>query len=321
LGTNKIIRTCVSLSLAILVVGFGASNASASTLYSDLPVGYAPGANPTLPNTGFGSDNSSSIPFDLNQISEFGGLINLDGTGAMALTGGTVALDNYATAAQYNTTACELSGVCTSSGYFANVTVNAYTIGTQNGAPAGDPVFQPVPLASQTTQVFIAWAPTTNPGPTCADGQPSFNTSIQPNQCGVINLVNFNLSAAVPSSFIYTVSLTNNLTPSGTANDGPFDSLNLGMNAFAAGDPLNPSSVGVSNPDTAYYNAAVGGIGCSQYAPALGCGVLAGDSGWGNIGYGEISFAGATPEPATFGLIGFGLLGLGVAARKRNRKN
>jgi hypothetical protein len=326
LGNNTKMKMGVPLSAAILLASFGAFNASASTLYSDLPGGYSLGANNTLPNAD--AAVSGSVPFDLFQISEFGGLVNLASTGYQALTGGTVALDNYATAAQYSAT-CGTTTDCATvdgvAGYYANLTVNIYGIGSPGATVSGDTLYPVVgPPVSHTTQVFIAWDPTANPGPTCPDGQPSFNTSSMVNQCGVINLVNFNLAATVPSSFIYTVSLTGNSYPGG--NDGASDSLNFALNPCAAQDsscatiPYPYVGVSSSDPDTAYYNEALGS--CASGENPLTCGALAGDVGWSNQGYGEISFNGssATPEPATFGLIGFGLLGLGISARKRNRK-
>jgi len=332
LVTNKIMRMSVPLGLAMFVAGFSAVTASASTLYSDLPGSpYVLGANPTLPDAGWGSVNSSSVPFDLYSVSEFGGLVNLNSTGQQALTGGTIALDNYATAAQY-ASSCGVTITCDSNsnptGYYANLTVNAYTVGTPGtyDAGSGDTIYPVVgPAQSTTTTVFIAWDPTGN-GPTCAaNSQGAVEGNTQPNQCGVINLVNFNLSAVVPSSFIYTVSISGNGTPTGA--EGAADSLNFALNTYAAGDPgvgnINAGSIGTSDPDTAYYSVAAASVGCSYYQPLNGCGSLAGDIGWGNQGYGEISFQGtsATPEPATFGLIGFGLLGLGISSRKRNRKS
>lgn len=336
------------LGLAVILAGLGAINASADTLYSDLPPlnppnggGYVLGANPTLPNVGYGLPLSSSVPFDLDQVSAFGGLVNLVSNTDNVLTGGSIALDNYASLAEYGSSAaCTGSNAagCTANGYQANVTVNVYSlsgataIGTNpdqipfTNTPYGNTLYSGASLtlvASSTTPETIAWTPGTASGPVCEDGQPSFNNG----QCGVINIVNFNLNAPLSTlgqSFIYTVSLNNDLAVPG---DSPVDSLNFALNSYAAGDPSNPAYVGISDPDTAYY-AETCAAPNGSLSPGIGCdasygGALYADIGWGSIGYGAISFNGAsaTPEPATFGLIGFGLVGLGfIARKKKNRK-
>jgi hypothetical protein len=331
LGNNTKNRVLPHLASAILLVAFGAMDVSASTLYNDIPNGYngsayvpyATGANAGLTNF----DNS--VPFDLSGVSEFGGLINLTGSSSnYAITSGTVALDNYATEAQYGATGvtCAL-GICSGSdsgGYWANVTVNAYAVGSQTGTnpdSPGNPLYAVgSPIASSTTNVYIDWSPGPSGGGSCVDGALPFNGANGP-QCSVVNLVNFDLSAVVPASFIYTISVTGDTTPTGS--EGPSDSLNLGLNPCAAGDLSCPTqsasttAFGTTDPDTAYYNASC----ASAYGLGV-CGSLQADTGWGNYGYGAVSFSGtsSTPEPATFGLIGFGLVALGISSRKRNRK-
>jgi len=307
--------------LAVVLAGLGAISASADTLYSDLPVtnpptagGYALGANPNLPNVGVGLNLSSSIPFDVDQVSAFGGLVTVTSNSDNTIIGGTVALDNYATYAEYsNSLYCQTPGLCTggpTGGYAAAVTVSIYAVGSTPGTVGA--------LINQETSIdTIAWTPTTGVGSngTCEDGQPAFNVGYGP-QCGSINLVNFSLNAPLSSSFIYTVAVNND---SAVPGDVPTDSLNFALNQYDAQDPLNLYGVGSSDPGTAYYNEACGAS--PTLSPAT-CGSLAQDTGWGSIGYGAIAFYGAvgTPEPATFGLIGFGLVGLGFVARKKNRK-
>jgi len=321
LGNSKILRMRAPFGLAVFLAGLGAINASADTLYSDLPVtnpptagGYTSGANPNLPNVGVGLNLSSSIPFDIDQVSAFGGLVTVTNNSDNTITGGTVALDNYATYAEYGSSLYCMAGLCTggpTGGYAAQVTVTLYAVGSTPGTVGAE-------IAQASTVDTIAWTPTTGVGTngTCEDGQPAFNVGYGP-QCGSINLVNFNLNAPLTSSFIYTVAINNDTAVPG---DVPTDSLNFALNQYAAQDPLNLYGVGTSDPGTAYYNEACGAS--PTLSPAT-CGSLAQDTGWGSIGYGAISFTGAaaTPEPATFGLIGFGLVGLGfVARRKKNRK-
>jgi len=305
--------------LAVILAGLGAINASADTLYSDLPVtnpptsgGYQLGPNPSLPNVGNGLNLSSSIPFDIDQVSAFGGLVTVTSNSDNVITGGTVALDNYATYAEYGSS-LYCATLCTggpTGGYAAAVTVSIYAVGSAPGTVGAL-------LNQETTVDTIAWTPTTGVGAngTCEDGQPAFNVGYGA-QCGSINLVNFSLNAPLNSSFIYTVAVNND---SAVPGDVPTDSLNFALNAYAAQDPLNLYGVGSSDPGTAYYNVACGAS--PTLSPAT-CGSLAQDTGWGSIGYGAIAFTGgsATPEPATFGLIGFGLVGLGFVARKKNRK-
>ncbi len=286
---------------------------------------------------------NQSIPFDLDQVSAFGGLVSINSNpgGDNAIVGGSLALDNYASAAEYSgigCTACTVNGL----GYNAGVTINVYNVGPAlvTNPPSGvttdpitgNPLYSIGSLvATANASVFVPWIPVTpaDSTSTCAasNGGPSFNGT----QCGVINLANFTLNSPLSLSslttagqFIYTVSLNNDSALNGSS-DNPVDSLNFALNPCQAQDPSCTAGqgptyfydgTGFSDQDTAYYNQS-----CSSpfsFNP-LTCGVLAADTGWSGAGYGEVAFDGgtATPEPATFGLIGFGLVGLGFIARKK----
>jgi len=306
LGTIEKMRTCAPLGMAVLLVGIGAMSASADNLYNSIPVGmaatYSTGAEP--------NDFTYSMPFDADNVSAFGQLIS---TAAGLTTGGQIAFSDWGTASEYaayiaaNPISC-VAGTCSganSTGFYTNVTVSLYNPGSTTDPTTGDPTVGSS-IASSSTNVFIDWRPgaDTTPGDgefTCTDGQGSFQNSTTGNeQCGLVNIVNFDLTATMPGTEIYTVSIG-----TGTGFNNPDDSLNFGINPFApqaGSDPI---------PDAAYYACT----GSSALNPVNACnGSVNPDSGWASTGEGAISFS---PEPATFGLIGFGLVGLGIVARKK----
>jgi hypothetical protein len=312
LGNSDKMRRYAPICLTVLLVGFGTMNASADDLYNSIPVSMT--ANVAIGNTP--NDFTYSMPFVEDNVSSFGGLINTEGPGFAS--GGVVALSDWATAAMYatyigaNPVSCGVGG-CTganASGYYTNVTVSVYTPGASSTLN-GDTVYAVgAPIATETTNAFIAWRPAPDlvGGFACTDGQTSFaNPSTGNEQCGEVNLVDFNLNATLPVSVIYQVSISTGTDGSG--NPLPSDSLNFGINPFA------PTAGSDPQPDTAYYACT----GASGLGPAVACdGTIHADTGWASIGEGAIEFS---PEPATFGLIGFGLLGLGIVARKKGRKS
>lgn len=308
MGHNKKIRVGAPIGMAVLLIGFGAVSASADPIYNSIPgeminevaIGNTP------------NDFTYSMPFYEDGVSAFGGLISNFSTGAPGATvGGTIAFSSWALASNYAafTSDPNNAGLWNAQGFDANVTVSVYNVGASSTLN-GDTVYAlGTQIASQTTTDFIDWRPAadTTPGDgefTCTDGNGSFlNPTTSAEQCGLVQLVNFNLTANLPGTEIYTVSIN-----TGTDADGnalPTDSLNLGINPFAPQYGTDPQ------PDTAYYACT----GASGLGPAVACnGAVNADTGWASIGEGAIEFA---PEPATFGLIGFGLLGFGIVARKK----
>lgn len=295
MGNSKKFRMRAPLGLAVLLVGFGVINASADTLYNDIPVGL----------TDASPDFSYSLPFYESGVSAFGDLINPN---AGTITQGTVALSDWATLAQYTANGY-LSGPnplgANSTGYNATVTVNIYSQGTDNSTPAatavGDSTYNVGPLVdSSTTTAFINWGPNGTSG------------------AGSVNLVNFLLNTPLvtdgTTNYIYTVSVNTGLDSNG--NPLPTDSLNFGLNPFDPTVGTNPQG------DTAYLNGPASFYTQCSGSPCSGApgGSLYADIGWGDYG-GALALSGSTPEPATFGLIGFGLIGLSfVARKKKNRK-
>jgi hypothetical protein len=293
--------------MAVLLVGLGAMSASADNLYNSIPVGmYSDVQIGNSPN-----DFTYSMPFYADNVSAFGQLIS---NAYGITTGGQIAFSDWGTASQYaayiaaNPISC-VGSSCTganSTGFYTNVTVSLYNPGSSYSS-GGDTLYTVgSQIASQTTNVFIDWRPapdTSGAGFTCTDGIGSYaNPTTGNEQCGAVNLVDFNLNAIMPGTEIYTVSI-----PTGTGANNPDDSLNFGINPFA------PSAGSDPTPDTAYYACS----GSSVLNPVNGCnGTVQGDTGWASTGEGAISFS---PEPATFGLIGFGLVGLGFVARRKKK--
>jgi len=315
LGNSDKMRTHTHLGLAVLLVGFGAVNASADTLYSDVPVSIL-----TAPVNGSTAiDFTSSVPYLADQVSAFGALISPTSTTETA-TQAIIALSNWGTAAMYGTTA---------PGYQTSVTLTLYNTGTPstiaNNIGGNDTVYTlGSVIESSTTTTFIQYRPNSAPNGDPAQFLCSDNINLSWNnqgneQCGLVNLVTFDLSTTLPSSFIYLVSFATD-PYSSTVRTNSNDSLNYGLIPIGTA-PLNAPFAGSNpQPDTAYYVAACGSIlnpvNCGGSATP---GASIGDApGWGSLGQSNIDIEG-TPEPATFGLIGFGLVGLGIAARKKKK--
>jgi hypothetical protein len=289
--------------MAVLLIGFGAISASADALYNSIPGEIQPeiaiGQTP--------DDFTYSMPFYEDGVSAFGGLIsNFNSGGAGTVSGGTIAFSSWALASNYSAYIAANPTLANATGFDANITVSVYNVGASSTLN-GDTVYAlGSQIASQTTTDFIDWRPVADPvnGFTCTDGNTSFlNPTSGAEQCGLVQLANFNLNATLPGTEIYTISI--NTGNDGSGNPMPTDSLNLGINPFAPTFGTDPQ------PDTAYYSCS----GASGLGPAVACnGAVNADTGWASIGEGAIDFA---PEPATFGLIGFGLLGLGIVARKK----
>lgn len=314
-------RTWAPLGLAVLLVGAGATSASADSinyLYNNLPAQIT-GSN--APSPAYAPlDFSSSLGLDASYLVGAGDLINLTGGVGGQTNGGQIGLSNWGTEATYDPTgANNVTGSAgsytgtNSTGFWTNVTVAAYNYDPTSASGTTPDTTYTVgsQIATSTSNVFIDWSPNrgsdlftptdTDPTGLCSDGQNPFANSSQGGalQCGLVNLVNFSLNATLPSSFIFEISFSTDYSTSGPGGN-PDDSLNLGLNPFAPSTGTNPQ------PDVAYLDNGFG---------------LSAQQGVGLDGEPTISFNASTPEPATFGLIGFGLLGLGIVARKKKKND
>jgi hypothetical protein len=315
LGNSKKLRMRAPVGLAVLLAGFGVMNASADTLYNNIPLAVL-AANPVGgPNgTSAAQDFSYSVPYDANGVSEFGNLIQLSTSPSGAyVTGGLIALSDWGTATEAGLPANTAS-------FVTPITITFYdAVGPPSdpsnpyfGVPLGpggsyDDVYTVGSvIATETVDATIDFRPASAPGAgefVCTNGNYSYSNNGN-QQCGAVNLVGFTLNQTLPSTFIYGVSFA---TGAGQAAD---NSLNFGLNPFGPTVGDNPA------PDTAY---STGGA----------VGTMVGGPGWlvdsqgNNDGQGAIALVGttATPEPETFGLIGFGFVALGfISRRKKNRK-
>jgi len=206
-------------------------------------------------------------------------------------------MSNYATAAQYNTTA---------SSYNVNMDLQVYQVTGSGTGAAPDTLYTAgadygTPVYDSGSQSFTvdyrpAADPNATPGGCVPPNSDAYLASNNVYSCGQLNALDFNMSGILTSgtSYLWVATILN-------SSDAPAQSLNWAINNLTDPNSISPAS----NPqyDTNYTGTN---------------GVVTGSIGWGSIGQGEIAF---TPEPATFGLIGLGLLGVGFSVRKKSKKN
>jgi hypothetical protein len=307
LGYSDIIRRRAPLGLAALLVSFGAVNASADTLYNDIP-------GTVLSLGSAANDFTNSVPFEENEVSSFGALISPTSTTETA-TQATIALSMWGTATQY--------GAGSATSFTAPITLTLYNVGSSSsvaGSVGNDTVYTlGSVIETATTDATIAYRPASNPSDgsafNCGDGLNSYSNAGN-EQCGTVSLVNFALNTTLPSNFVYVVSYaTDGL---GNAQVSPTDSLNYDLSPVGSvfGEPSAGSN---PSPDTAYLVSTCGSL--QGQSPNCNTSATTGnniwDTGYGSLGQANIEIISGTPEPATFGLIGFGLVGLGFIARKK----
>jgi hypothetical protein len=226
-----------------------------------------------LPNSG------PSLGFQSNHTAEFGDLVQLVG-GAASLTDATILMTDWAHQSDYPTTG-------DASGWSWPITLTFYNIDSTSGTP------QPGSVIYTTTQTFeMLWAPV---------GQNKQNF-----------LIDFTLPmVAVPGEFIYSIAYnTETFGTSPTGVDGPYISLNVGLNTAAT-----PQLGTRPFPDSAYLNAD----NCPGYFDSCAGGppgTFRQDTGWGSGPY-SLAAEFVTPEPGSLGLLLCGGLGLVGLARKR----
>lgn len=283
--TRKFMRGIGVLASSILVVGLGAATAYADTIYNDIPGADVNQGPETTSYSGAANGTGNS----------FGSIIDPTNTGAFNNV--ILMMSNYATAAQYNTTA---------SSYNVNMDLQVYQVtgsGTgaapdtlySAGADYGTPVYDSG-AQSFTVDYRPAADPSATPGGCVPPNSDAYLASSNVYSCGQLNALDFNMSGILSSgtSYLWVATILN-------SSDAPAQSLNWAINNLTDPNSISPAS----NPQ---YDTNYTGVN----------GVVTGSTGWGSIGQGEIAF---TPEPATFGLIGLGLLGVGFSVRKKSKKN
>lgn len=268
-----------------------------SILYNNLP-------NPMPPG-------SPSLGFQATQTAQFGDLIHLISNGAN-LSSGVILMTDWAKFADWQTCPAVTGLLCEDEGFHWPLTLNLYNVDSSSGKP------EPGALITTVTQsVFIPWRP--------ADDPIDCNNKAQylgfDGQCynGFNFTVSFDLAGVtVPSQFIFGIAYntqTWGANPAGS--DGPYDSLNTGLN-----DHAPPTTGSRPLPDTAYWNTSTAG----NYADggAGGVGIFRQDTAWTPYSQGAefIGTPSATPEPGTIGLLcGGGIVIAWLRRRKLRQKS
>ncbi len=187
------------------------------------------------------------------------------------------------------------------SGFTVPITLTLYNVGPGNSVGTA--------FATLQENVLIPWRPEPDPVNCPGGGSNSDYSSGGNCYAGAASLATFDftsLNVTLPSQFIYGIAYN---TETWGANplgyDGPFDSLNVGLNTVSpsVGSDVVPGTLYSSDNSTSHVFMAE--TGWSPYTPEA-----------------EFDVLSPTPEPSTFAFVGFGLIGLAVAARaKRLRAN
>jgi hypothetical protein len=165
-----------------------------------------------------------SWPYEVEQTSEYGGLIDLTGDQPATLTSAIVGMADYALQSSW-------PGVGTSLGFTIPLTLNLYDVNPDQSIG-----FQ---FNSLTVSALIPWCPPT--------GYPD----------GLLLNVTFNLAGIqAPAEFIYGVAFnTQDYGASPLGVDGPYDSLNFALSTTdpTVGTNPVPLTVYLNTADSSYY--------------------------------------------------------------------
>ncbi len=235
------------LTAAVVLLFGSVLNAQTTPIYNSIP-------SPLPPSL-------TSQNFQAARISEFGNLVKFGGTNRH-LTSVTVAMVTWGYFSKYNT-----AGTPNNGSWSHNITLNLYSV--NNGNPN-----VPGTLIQSVTQPFlIPWRP--EPSPDC-----ELNLWRASDGChnGLAFTITFDLSSLqqpLPDQVIFGIAYnTESAGQAPTGIDGPYDDLNVGLNA------TNTNAVpGASNPlqPQPYMNSSIPG----NYADngALGVNVFRLDAG------------------------------------------
>jgi len=233
------------VALAVLLLA-ACSPLAATVIYDSIPAPLPP--------------NVTSLGYQATQTSEFGDLIQFDGT-SRTLSRVTLTMSDWALASDY-------PAFPGSSGptWSHPLTLNLYNVDNSGPNPA------PGTLIATRTQTFaIPWRPVADP--TCPGGT-AWRASDGNCYNGLAFTVAFDFpGTTVPNQIIYGVAFntqTWGYNPIGAP--GPYVSLNFGLAQL-------PPSVGINPfPDTAYWNTQTAG----NYADggAGGVGIFRRDTNW-----------------------------------------
>jgi uncharacterized repeat protein (TIGR01451 family) len=243
-------RTVVKhVSLAALLLLAWSSLAMAATpviIYNNIPAPLPP----NVVSEGFQSDHTS----------EFGDLIQFAGTNR-TLTNVNVLMSDHAQAQDYtgaNASQCPVSS-CTAAGWSHPITLNLYNVDNSGPSPV------PGTLIATRTQTFaIPWRPPDDLV-NCSAGR-WFNAADSTCYSGVAFTITFDFTGmgiTLPDQIIYGVAYnTETFGAAPIGMNGPFISLNLGLNMSTGPAPYGPPSVGSNpgDPDVAYQNQNSGGF-------------------------------------------------------------
>lgn len=273
----------------VLGVSLAALPSMADVVYSSMP-SPIPG-------------NVVSQCYECAEVAEIGQGVQLAGDQPATLGSATVLMSDWALKSDWQTYG-------TATGYDVPLTLNLYQVGANNTVGSL--------ITSETIDAFIQYRPeasaacdATHPGDwQAADGNC---------YAGLAQTVTFNLNnVAVPGQFIWGLALnTTNWGYTPTGVQGPYDSLNVGLNSNP--DGVNPYTPAVGSdlvPGSIYWNTLYG-----PYTDGPGdTGVFTLNSNWAPYDP-AITFSSSnpTPEPSFLLLVGAGFAGIFIVRYKFRR--